>query len=66
MGGNVSRGIRHSNRDGAGARTGQTAKPGLGAGDNKMPPRLEMLLDMPAVPKETQVKHAWNSKFLEC
>lgn len=62
MGGNVSRGIRHSNRDGAGARTGQTAKPGLGAGDNKMPPRLEMLLDMPAVPKETQVKHAWNSE----
>ena len=27
-----------------------------------MPTRLEMLLDMPAVAKETQVKHAWNSE----
>jgi len=63
MGGNVSRGIRHSNRDGGGgARAGQAAKPGLGAGDNKMPTRLEMLLDMPTVLKETQVKHAWNSE----
>ncbi|CAG0880315.1 unnamed protein product [Cyprideis torosa] len=26
-----------------------------------IPPRLEMLLDMPRVPLETQVEHAWNS-----
>ena len=26
----------------------------------RMPPRLEMVLDMPPAPRETQVKHAWN------
>lgn len=62
MGGNVSRGIRHSNRDSGASARAQASKPGLGAGENKMPTRLEMLLDMPAVAKETQVKHAWNSE----
>ena len=28
----------------------------------KMPPRLELLLDMPPASKETQVKNAWNSE----
>jgi hypothetical protein len=28
----------------------------------RMPPRLEMLLDIPAVGKDVQVKHAWNSE----
>lgn len=28
----------------------------------KMPARLEMLLDMPTVSRDTQVKHAWNSE----
>jgi SPRY domain-containing SOCS box protein 1/4 len=27
-----------------------------------MPARLEMLLDMPTVSRETQAKHAWNSE----
>ena len=26
----------------------------------RIPPRLEMLLDMPPVPRDIQVKHAWN------
>ena len=28
----------------------------------RMPPRLEMLLDMPPVLMEEQVKHAWNTE----
>merc|ERR1719479_5007 len=64
MGGNVSRGIRHSNRDGGsgGRGTGQPTKGGNTGGEVKMPARLEMLLDMPTVNRETQVKHAWNSE----
>ena len=26
----------------------------------RIPPRLEMLLDMPPVPRDIQTKHAWN------
>jgi len=64
MGGNVSRGIRHSTRDGGsgGRGSGQPAKGGNTGGEVKMPARLEMLLDMPTVNRETQVKHAWNSE----
>ena len=28
----------------------------------RMPPRLEMLLDMPPVALEEQIKHAWNTE----
>ena len=28
----------------------------------RMPPRLEMLLDMPPVILEEQIKHAWNTE----
>jgi len=64
MGGNVSRGIRHSTRDGGsgGRGGGQPTKGGNTGGEVKMPARLEMLLDMPYVNRETQVKHAWNSE----
>ena len=62
MGGNVSRGIRHSHRDGGASARAAAAKAGAGSSENKMPTRLEMLLDMPTVPRETQTKHAWNSK----
>lgn len=64
MGGNVSRGIRHSTRDGGsgGRGAGQPVKGGSSGGEVKMPARLEMLLDMPTVSRETQVKHAWNSE----
>jgi SPRY domain-containing SOCS box protein 1/4 len=62
MGGTVSRGIRHANREGgSGSARAQSAK-GLAVTDLKMPPRLEMLLDMPAAPRETQLKHAWNAE----
>ena len=63
MGGNVSRGIRHSHRDGGASARAAAAKAGAGSSENKMPTRLEMLLDMPTVPRETQTKHAWNSKY---
>jgi len=64
MGGNVSRGIRHSTRDGGsgGRGSGQPAKGGSSGAEVKMPARLEMLLDMPTVSRDTQVKHAWNSE----
>jgi len=51
-----------------GATAGNTAN-GKAAGNGpkdfltdppRIPPRLEMLLDMPPVPRDIQVKHAWN------
>lgn len=30
--------------------------------EHRMPPRLEMLLDMPPAQKEIQLRHAWNSE----
>ena len=62
MGGNVSRGIRHSHRDGAAGSRSQAVKAGTAGGENKMGSRLEMLLDMPQAPRDTQIKHAWNSE----
>jgi len=62
MGGNVSRGIRHSHRDGGTSARAAAVKSGVTSGENKIPARLEMLLDMPTVPRETQIKHAWNSE----
>ena len=29
--------------------------------EHRIPPRLEMLMDMPPVSKDIQIKHAWNS-----
>ena len=59
----MSRGIRHSHRDGGAGRGGAAAsKAGVGNGETKMPTRLEMLLDMPTVSRETQIKNAWNSE----
>lgn len=63
MGGNVSRGIRHAHRDGGAGRGGTAAsKAGGGNSETKMPTRLEMLLDMPTVSRDTQIKNAWNSE----
>ena len=62
MGGNVSRGIRHSHREGAAGSRNQAVKAGTGNGENKMGSRLEMLLDMPQAHRDTQIKHAWNSE----
>jgi len=60
MGGNVSSkfsNLKHSNRDGTG-RPGTCSKelPYM----HRIPPRLEMLMDMPPPSKEVQLKHAWN------
>ena len=62
MGGNVSRGMRHSHREGAAGSRNQAVKAGTGNGENKMGSRLEMLLDMPQAHRDTQIKHAWNSE----
>merc|ERR1719297_37146 len=60
MGGNVSSkfsNLKHSNRDGNG-RAGTCSKelPYM----HRIPPRLEMLMDMPPPAKDVQVKNAWN------
>jgi len=60
MGGNVSSkfsNLKHSNRDGNG-RPGTCSKelPCM----HRIPPRLEMLMDMPPPNKDVQLKHAWN------
>ena len=49
--------LKHSNRDGNG-RPGTCSKelPYM----HRIPPRLEMLMDMPPPSKEVQLKHAWN------
>jgi len=60
MGGNVSSklsSLKHSHRDGAN-RLGTSSKEL--AYSHRIPPRLEMLMDMPSVSKDVQVKHAWN------
>jgi len=51
-----------------GGSTGNTANGKTGSNGHKdfltdpprIPPRLEMLLDMPPVPRDIQTKHAWN------
>ena len=53
----LSGNLKHSNRDGNG-RPGTCSKelPYM----HRIPPRLEMLMDMPPPSKEVQLKHAWN------
>jgi len=60
MGGNVSSklsSLKHSHRDGAN-RHGTSSKDLTYS--HRIPPRLEMLMDMPPVSKDVQLKHAWN------
>lgn len=58
MGGNVSRGLRQNSRDGGGSsRNNASAKQIILP---EMPSRLDMLLDMPQVRRDTQDKHGWN------
>ena len=49
--------LKHSHRDGAN-RHGTSSKDLTYS--HRIPPRLEMLMDMPPVSKEVQLKHAWN------
>jgi len=64
MGGNISsRSIRHATPNGHGTSRSHSCKgKGPNIGEQKMPPRLEMLLDMPPVSRDVQVKNAWNSE----
>ena len=57
--------FKHASRD-ASSKAG-TGSSGGGSGakelviEHRIPPRLEMLMDMPPVSKDIQIKHAWNS-----
>lgn len=58
MGGTSSRGSKHSARDNDRSSSQNKEL----AFDYRIPPRLEMLLDMPSVAREVQLKHAWNQE----
>ncbi len=49
--------LKHSARD-VNNRCGTSSKELVL--EHRIPPRLEMLMDMPAVVREVQLKHAWN------
>lgn len=56
----LSDGVKGVNRDGV-----QQYKPVIPrelSQDFARPARLDILLDMPAVPREAQIKHAWNAE----
>ena len=50
--------LKHSSRDGNGRSLGTSSKELTYM--HRIPPRLEMLMDMPPPSKEVQLKHAWN------
>ena len=51
--------MKHVGREASG-RSGISSPRDLATLDHRMAPRLEILLDMPAVSREVQIKHAWN------
>ena len=57
--------FKHASRD-ASSKAGTGSSGGSGAKElvieHRIPPRLEMLMDMPPVSKDIQIKHAWNSE----
>ncbi len=56
-------GIGGAGGSGVGGGVGGSGVGGVGGDvppEFRMPPRLEMVLDMPAAHREAQVKHAWN------
>merc|ERR1719189_1488112 len=67
MGGNVSTRMRSvtlidNGNSSCACRPHSCKCKGPNFGEIKMPPRLEMLMDMPPVSRDTAVKHAWNSE----
>ena len=50
--------LKHSSRDGNGRSLGTSSKELTYM--HRIPPRLEMLMDMPPPAKDVQVKNAWN------
>ena len=50
--------VKHSSRDGNGRSLGTSSKELTYM--HRIPPRLEMLMDMPPPAKDVQVKNAWN------
>ena len=61
MGGVASRGVIRYKDKSSNGHSGQANKDLSANPECRMPPRLEMLLDMPAVGRDVQLKHAWNS-----
>ncbi len=56
----ITDGVKSVNRDGV-----QQYKPVIPrelSQEFARPARLDILLDMPAVPREAQIKHAWNAE----
>ena len=51
--------MKHVGRDASG-RSGGPSPRDLATLDHRIAPRLEILLDMPSVSRDVQLKHAWN------
>ena len=49
-----------STRNATSGKSGSSGHKEFLTGPTRIPPRLEMLLDMPPVPRDIQTKHAWN------
>jgi len=58
MGGTVASRFKHASRDASSKVHNSSHKELLL--EHRIPPRLEMLLDMPPVSRDVQLKHAWN------
>lgn len=60
MGGTVASRFKHASRD-ASSKVHSSSHNKELVLEHRIPPRLEMLMDMPPVSKDIQIKHAWNS-----
>lgn len=60
MGGTVASRFKHASRDASSKVQSSSHNKELVL-EHRIPPRLEMLMDMPPVSKDIQIKHAWNS-----
>jgi len=60
MGGTVASRFRRASRD-ASSKVQSSSNNKELVLEHRIPPRLEMLMDMPPVSKDIQIKHAWNS-----
>ena len=52
--------LKNTGRDGTIRTSGTSPRIPTATVDHRMSPRLEILLDMPPVNRDVQLKHAWN------
>ena len=57
---NTTSSVQNSNKESVSSL--QISKPTRGVRHYKLPARLELLMDMPRAPRDTQVRHSWNTE----